>query len=63
MKYLIVAGMVATLSIGATDARANSVTELPAVIDGMSDFTAIHTDDDFLTRLLCRNQDEKRQGL
>ena len=49
MKYLIVAGMVAALSIGATDARANSVTEFPAVIGGTSNFTAIHTDNDSFT--------------
>jgi hypothetical protein len=47
MKHLIVVGMIAALSIVATDARANSVTEFPAVIDGMSEFTAIHTDNDF----------------
>ena len=47
MKYLIVAGMIATLSIVPTAARANSVTEFPAVIGGTSDFTAIHTDNDF----------------
>jgi hypothetical protein len=49
MKYLIVAGMVAALSIGATDARANSVTEFPAFIGGTSNFTAIHTDNDPFT--------------
>jgi hypothetical protein len=49
MKYLIVAGMIAALSIVATAARANSITDYPNVINGTSDFTAIHTDNDFLT--------------
>ena len=49
MKYLIIAGMIAALSIVTPAARANSVTEFPAIIDGTSDFTAIHTDNDLLT--------------
>ena len=47
MKYLIVACMIAALSIVATAARANSITDFPAVIGGTSDFTATHTDNDF----------------
>jgi hypothetical protein len=49
MKYLIVAGIIAALSIVATDARANNITDVPAVIGGTSDFTAIHADNDAFT--------------
>lgn len=44
MKHFVIAVMIATLAVVATDARANNITADIDLIDGTATFDALHTD-------------------